>query len=147
MEIYFKGFDMLLTKFDPVREFERKLNNLFSTENKDVVNVASFTPAVNTREDDKGYYIHADLPGVDKKDINVDIKDGVLTISGERKFKEEVNEKDFYKMESFYGKFQRSFSLPDDIDSDKIDANTENGVLNVFIPKSAPKESKKIEIK
>ncbi|MBD3798262.1 MAG: Hsp20/alpha crystallin family protein, partial [Campylobacterales bacterium] len=90
---------------------------------------------------------HADLPGVDKKDINVDIKDGVLTISGERKFKEEVNEKDFYKMESFYGKFQRSFSLPDDIDNDKIDANTENGVLNVFIPKSAPKESKKIEIK
>lgn len=138
---------MLLTKFDPVREFERRLNNLFPAESRELSNVASFTPAVNTREDDKGYYIHADLPGVDKKDIHVDFKDGVLTISGERKFKEEINEKDFYKMESYYGKFQRSFTVPEDIDSNKIDAVTENGVLNITIPKAAPKESKKIEIK
>lgn len=138
---------MLLTKFDPVREFERRLNNLFPAESRELSNVASFTPAVNTREDDKGYYIHADLPGVDKKDIHVDFKDGVLTISGERKFKEEINEKDFYKMESYYGKFQRSFTVPEDIDSNKIDAVTDNGVLNITIPKAAPKESKKIEIK
>ncbi|OYZ65598.1 MAG: hypothetical protein B7Y17_03140 [Sulfuricurvum sp. 24-42-5] len=102
---------------------------------------------MNTREDEHRYYIHADLPGVSKEDIYIDLKDNVLTLSGERKHKEEVNEKDYYKLESFYGKFQRSFTVPDDADMEHIEATTENGVLNVMIPKAAPKESKKIEIK
>lgn len=138
---------MLLTRFDPFREFERRFNGYLPTDSKEAVNVTSFSPAVNTREDEKGYYIHADLPGVAKEDIHIDLKDNLLTISGERKHKEEINEKDYYKLESFYGKFQRSFTVPDDADSDAIDASTENGVLNITIPKAAPKESKKIAIK
>lgn len=138
---------MLLTRFDPFREFERRFNGYLPAETKEAVNVTSFSPAVNTREDEKGYYIHADLPGVAKEDIHIDLKDNLLTISGERKHKEEINEKDYYKLESFYGKFQRSFTVPDDADSDAIDASTENGVLNITIPKAAPKESKKISIK
>lgn len=142
-----KEFKMLLTRFDPFREFERRFANYVPAESKEAANVSSFSPAVNTREDDKAYYIHADLPGVAKEDIHIDLKDNVLTISGERKHKEEVKEKDYYKLESFYGKFQRSFTLPEDANSDSIDASTENGVLNITIPKAAPKESKKIEIK
>jgi len=138
---------MLLTRIDPFREFERRFNGYLPSESKEVANVAGFTPSVNTREDDKGYYIHADLPGVEKENIHIDLKDNVLTISGERKQKEEISEKDYYKLESFYGKFQRSFTVPDDADTDNIDASTENGVLNLLIPKAAPKESKKIEIK
>jgi HSP20 family protein len=142
-----KGFKMLLTRFDPFREFERRFAGYVPTETKEATNVSSFSPAVNTREDEKGYYIHADLPGVAKEDINIDLKDNVLTISGERKHKEEISEKDYYKLESFYGKFQRSFTLPEDANSESIDASTQDGVLNIAIQKSAPKESRKIEIK
>lgn len=138
---------MLLTRFDPFREFERRFNGYLPADPKEAVNVTSFSPAVNTREDEKGYHIHADLPGVEKENIHIDLKDNVLTISGERRHKEEINEKDYYKLESFYGKFQRSFTVPDDADTDHIDASIENGVLNLVIPKAAPKESKKIEIK
>ncbi len=138
---------MLLTRFDPFREFERKFAGYMPSEQKEASNVSGFSPAVNTREDDKAYYVHADLPGVSKEDISIDLKDNVLTISGERKHKEEVKEKDYYKLESFYGRFQRSFTLPENVDINAIDAASENGVLNVTIPKAAPKESKKIEIK
>lgn len=138
---------MLLTRLDPFKEFEKKFGVYIPVENKEASNVSSFSPAVNTREDDKAYYIHADLPGVAKEDIHIDLKDNVLSISGERKHKEEVKEKDYYKLESFYGKFQRSFTLPDNTNVDAIEANTENGVLNITIPKATPKESKKIEIK
>lgn len=138
---------MLLTRLDPFREFERRFNGYLPVDSKEAANVTSFSPAVNTREDENKYHIHADLPGVAKEDIHIDLKDNVLTLWGERKHKEEVNEKDYYKLESFYGKFQRSFTVPDDADIDHIEAKTENGVLNIMIPKAAPKESKKIEIK
>jgi HSP20 family protein len=138
---------MLLTRFDPFREFERRFGGYVPTESKEASNVSGFSPAVNTREDEKAYYIHADLPGVAKEDISIDLKDNVLTISGERKHKEEIKEKDYYKLESFYGKFQRSFTLPENVDIQTIGAATDNGVLNITIPKAAPKESKKIEIK
>lgn len=138
---------MLLTRLDPFREFERRFNGYLPADSKEAVNVTSFSPAVNTREDENKYHIHADLPGVAKEDMHIDLKDNVLTLWGERKHKEEVNEKDYYKLESFYGKFQRSFTVPDDADMDHIEAKTENGVLNIMIPKAAPKESKKIEIK
>ena len=71
----------------------------------------------------------------------------MLSISGERKHKEEIKEKDYYKLESFYGKFQRSFTLPENVNIEAIEASNENGVLNIMIPKAAPKESKKIQIK
>lgn len=138
---------MLLAKFDPFKEVERRFNGFLPAEWKEEMNLSGFSPAVNTREDDKAYYIHADLPGVDKKDIHIDLKDNMLTLSGERKHKEEIKEKDYYKLESFYGKFQRSFTLPDDADGNSIDAKTENGVLNITISKTAPKETKKIEVK
>jgi HSP20 family protein len=137
---------MLLTKFDPFKEFEKRFM-LSLPQDREASNLSSFSPLVNTREDDKAYYIHADLPGVAKEDISIDVKDNVISISGERKYKNEVKEKDFYKMESFYGKFQRSFTLPDGVDANKIDASCENGVLNVSIPKCEPKECKKIAIK
>ncbi len=72
-----------------------------------------------------------DLPGVKKEDIKVDINKGVLTISGERKVKEE----DYYKVETYFGKFSRSFTLPDNADIENIEASSENGVLEVIIPK------------
>ena len=144
---------MLLTKFDPMRDFrnleERMMNSLNLTSDRGVTNVTGFTPSVNTREGEYAYHVEVDLPGVKKEDINVDLKDDVLTISGERKTKSEINEKDYYKQECSYGKFQRSFTLPDDTDVENIEANSEDGVLEVVIPKlkKVEKESKKIEVK
>lgn len=144
---------MLLTKFDPMRDFrnleERMMNSLKVSSDSDVTNVTGFTPSVNTREGEYAYHVEVDLPGVKKEDINVDIKDNVLTISGERKTKTEIKEKDYYKKESTYGKFQRSFTLPDNTDIENIEANSEDGVLEVVIPKlkKEDKESKKIEVK
>ena len=142
---------MLLTKFDPMREFKDLEERLSSALNLPDTSseFSSFKPSVNTREGEYAYHIEVDLPGVKKDDISVDIKDDVLTISGQRKTKKEVKEKDYYKMESSYGKFQRSFTLPDNIDAENIEANSKDGVLEVVVPKmeKSKKETKKIKIK
>lgn len=145
---------MLLTKFDPMRDFrdlEERMASAFRFPeiSSELTNVSGFTPSVNTREGEYAYHVEVDLPGVKKDDIHVDLKDNVLTISGERKTKKEVKEKDYYKKESSYGKFQRSFTLPDNTDAENIEANSKDGVLEVIIPKmeKSTKESKKIKIK
>lgn len=109
--------------------------------------MTGFKPAVNTREGEYAYHVEVDLPGVKKEDIKVDITGNTLTISGERKTKQEVKEKDYYKCESSYGKFQRSFTLPDNIDKENLTASCKDGVLEVTLPKSKGTETKKIAVK
>ncbi len=132
-----RGFEML----------NAILNSIEGVEEDASIN--DFVPAVNTREDEKAYVIEIDLPGIKKEDIEITTEDNVLTISGERKYKDEVKEDDYYKIESAYGKFSRSFTLPEKVDADKITAESKNGVLEVVIPKAAEEEKqpKKIEIK
>ena len=141
---------MLLTKFDPFKEIRDLEKRIFSTfPNIEESPISGFTPVVNTREGEFAYHIEVDLPGVKKDDISIDISDGILTISGERSHKEEVKEEDYYKLESSYGKFQRSFTLPDGVDAENISAASDNGVLEVVVPKlnEEKKEKKKIEVK
>lgn len=136
---------MLMTPYNPFREIREIENRLFgnravtSTEE----NVATFTPKVNTREGAFAYHVDVDLPGVKKEDIKVDIKENVLTVSGERHSKEEIKEKEYYRVESSFGKFSRSFTLPDNVDVENIEAKSDNGVLEVVIPKLAEKETVK----
>jgi len=147
---------MLVTRYNPRRGFaERRgfeiLNSLMNELNvsREDVAVASFVPSVNTREGEFAYYIEVDLPGISKEQIEITTEDNVLTISGERKLKEEIQEEDYYKVESTYGKFSRSFTLPEKIDVSAIQAESKNGVLEVVIPKLKEEETKpkKIEIK
>jgi len=142
---------MLVTRFDPFREIKELENRIFQNYVPAVQTekgINAFTPSVNTREDEKAYYIEVDLPGVKKEDIKVDIKENTLTISGERKFKDEVKEDDYYKIETSIGKFSRTFTLPEDADVENIDAKSENGVLDIVIPKVKKEESvKTIEVK
>lgn len=133
---------MLVTRFDPFREL-RELENRFMrtyTPEQRESGITSFAPSVNTREGEFAYHLEVDLPGVKKEDINVDVKDNVLTINGERNFKEEVKEEDYYKVETSFGKFTRSFNLPDSVDVENITANSDNGVLEINIPKKAKQE-------
>jgi len=136
---------------DDIRRGLSTFNMLFDSlvEEGNLLNKNGFIPTVNTREADNAYYIEVDLPGVDKNDIDIDIKDNTLRIFGERKFDKEVDKEDFYKMESIYGKFERSFSIPDDADINKIEAKSENGVLEIKIPKKkvVVEKPKKIKIK
>ena len=130
---------MYVKRYNPNRDVDEirrgldAFNMLFDTflEGSGVTKRNGYIPAVNTREGDDAYYIEVDLPGVDKKDIDIDIKENTLSIVGERKYDKEVEKEDFYKMESVYAKFERSFSIPEDADVNKIDAKSENGVLEV----------------
>lgn len=109
--------------------------------------ISNFSPTVSTREGDYAYHIEIDLPGVKKDEINISNNNGILTISGERQFKNELKKDDYYKVESSYGKFQRSFNLPKDIDAENIEAKYDDGVLEILIPKLVKAETKKINIK
>jgi HSP20 family protein len=106
-------------------------------------------PAVDVVESEKAYEITADLPGMDEKNIEVKVADGVLTIKGEKQEEKEEKKKDYYLQERSFGSFQRSFELPESVDSDKIEASFKKGVLTVTLPKKpeAQKPTKKIEVK
>lgn len=138
-----------ISPFDTFKEFRdlekqfKAMRPLFTESENSLV---SFLPSVNTREGDYAYHIEADLPGVKKKGIKVEVKDGRLWISGERKTKQEVKEDDYYRMESQYGKFERSFSLPDGVDAENITASCEDGVLEVVVPKKK-RSGKKTQVK
>jgi HSP20 family protein len=106
----------------------------------------SFTPSVDISETDNDFEIAVTIPGVNKEDITVDLEHGRLTISGERKFENEENGKNYHRLESGYGSFTRSFQLPDSIDEESIEAAYENGILNITIAKSEQKVKKQIKI-
>lgn len=108
--------------------------------------MGAWLPAVDMFEKDDHLVIKAELPGMDKKDISLDFKDGVLTLSGVRKQENEVSEENFYRREMSYGKFVRSFSLPADSDAEKIKADFQNGVLTVEVPRPAQPKPKQINV-
>jgi len=133
---------MLVTKFDPFKQFKELEKSFYTYPSNE--GVSGFVPVVNTREGEFAYHIDVDLPGVNKKDIKVDIHKGVLTISGERKTKNEIKEEEYYKVETSFGKFSRGFTLPDNADIENIGAKSEDGVLEVVIPKLSEEKHKKI---
>lgn len=129
---------MLLSKLDPfkeLKELEQRFEKAFPSLSTFESGVAGFTPSVNTREGDYAYHIEVDLPGVQKEDIKVEVKDNRVTISGERKTSEETKEEDYYRVESSYGKFERSFTLPGNVDAENVTASSKDGVLEVVLPK------------
>ena len=101
--------------------------------------VSAFSPQVDAYETEKGYQIEVALPGLKREDIKVDFHQGRLTIAGERQFKNEKNERRYHIVESSYGSFQRSFQLPDTVEPRQIQANFEDGVLRVLVPKDEQK--------
>ena len=140
---------MLLTKFEPFKDinnFYRIIDN--NPEIEGNKSIGRYVPQVNTREGEFAYHIDVDLPGMNKEDITIDIDENSLRILGERTYKDELVKEDYYKVESSFGKFERVFTLPDNIDTENITANSLNGVLEIIIPKLEKTITKKrIEIK
>jgi len=146
-----------LTRWDPLKEMEElqnRLSGLFGRApvrrkngEQESITVAEWAPLVDITEDDKEYLIKAELPEVKKDDVKVAVENGVLTISGERQFEKEQKNKKYHRVERAYGSFERSFIVPDDADSDKVNAEFKDGVLKVHLPKSERAKPKQIEVR
>ncbi len=132
--------------WDLVGDVDAFFGNGFLSD-KGVTPQFGFQPAVNIVESESSYLISADLPGLTRDDIHVDLNDGILSVSGERREQKEVTEKNFRRFEKRYGKFIRSFRLPENVRSDGIEAKYENGVLEVQVPKVERAMPKKIEVR
>jgi HSP20 family protein len=131
---------------------QSRLNRLFGDApfprmGEDSTSLSGWSPAVDVQETDKEYLIKADLPDVKKEDVKVELLDGALTIEGERQQEKEEKGKKFHKIEREYGKFLRRFALPTEVDASKVQAEFQNGVLNVHLPKSATAKPKAVEVK
>lgn len=107
----------------------------------------TFAPSIDISETEDQYMIDVEVPGMDKKDINLNVEKNTLTISGEREFSQEEDGKKYHRVESHYGSFSRSFTLPDNADLDKINATYDNGILKITVDKSEQATKKQIKIK
>jgi HSP20 family protein len=141
---------MSLVHYKPVNlfnQFNDELNRHFSMTREGAANQEhAWQPAVDIREEENCYLITADVPGVNSKDIDVTLEDGVLSIKGERNTEKEVSEAGYRRRERTHGAFLRQFTLPDTVDTNSISATARDGILEVTIPKQEKPAAKKIAV-
>src|SRR4030095_3139193 len=143
-----------LTRWEPFREmeeFQNRLSTLFGrplrrTNGREEITLPEWTPLADITEDEKEYRIKAELPEMKKEEVKVTVENGVLTISGERKFEKEEKKRKYHRVERGYGSFVRTFALPDDADANKVKAQFKQGILEVHLPKNEKAKSKQIEV-
>ena len=145
---------MAIIRFDPFRDMTTlrdKMNRLFEDtfaqrgEDKDMISSA-WLPAVDIFESDQELVLTAEVPGIEEKDIEISLENNVLSIRGERKFEKETKEENYHRIERSYGTFYRSFTLPNYVDPEKINAVHENGVLKIRMGKKPELKPKKVKI-
>ncbi len=146
---------MELVRLNPIREmsdFRHRVNQMFgdmfypaTIENRGLDSF-NWNPVVDIYDNDDNVVIKAELPGVEKKDISIDVKDRLLILKGERSTDSEVKEESYYRRERYYGNFQRVFTLPVDVDADKIKAEYTDGLLKIEIPKPEVQKPKQISV-
>jgi HSP20 family protein len=129
------------------REIDRLLEDPFNLLVPSTSFFEGWTPAVDIYEDKDKYVVKAELPGMRKEDIQVSLDGNTLTISGERKHEEEKKEGETYRSERYFGRFQRSVTLPAQVQANKVEANYKDGVLSVTVPKAEEAKPKQIQVK
>ena len=144
---------MTLAKWSPIRDLlaiQEEMNKLFDERVDRFVDgdiqTRMWEPLVDIYEEDDKFVIKAEIPGVKKEDIDIQIENNILTIKGERKIEKETKKENFHRAERYYGSFQRSFTLPGIVAQEKIKAKLDNGVLTIEIPKKEEVKPKKIAI-
>ena len=146
---------MELVRWNPMREMSdlrHRVNQMFgdmfypATADSQGLNQWNWNPVVDIYDNDDSIVIKAELPGVDKKDISVDVKDRHLILKGERSVDNEVKEEKYYRRERSFGSFKRIFSLPVDVDADKIEASYSDGLLKIEIPKPETQKPRQITV-
>jgi HSP20 family protein len=141
-----------ITRWDPFRNltaFQDHFNRVFESSlkaNQDNSTLTTWAPAVDIYETENELVLKADLPDVDEKDIDIRIENNMLTIRGERKFEQSVKEDNYLRVERTYGTFSRSFSLPNSVNTEAIQATYKNGVLSVQLPKRAESKPKQVKV-
>jgi len=143
---------MQITRWNPLVEMDaiqQKLNRLFldRTARTFGEGFADFMPLVDIHETDNEFIVKADLPGLKREEITVQVADGILVIEGERRQEQEEKGKRFHKLEREYGRFVRRFALPTEVDGAKVRAEFKEGVLNVVLPKAPAAKPTHIEVK
>ena len=133
-------FDRIFNDFFPIRS---RSKHYVRTQDDQL---SDWSPRVDLSETDDGYTFSFDLPGLSKKDIDINYKDGILTVSGERLVEEKKEEENFLRVERRSGKFSRSFNIPNAIQTDKISANYKNGVLRVELLKAEEVKPVKVQV-
>ncbi len=126
--------------------FFRSLDQFFADEPSRTGARDGWVPAVDVRETDDSFVFTAELPGLNKDDVSITLEDNVLSLTGERKFEQEESKNEYRRIERSYGHFTRSFTLPSEVDNDKVQAKYGNGLLTVTVPKTEKTKPRKIEI-
>lgn len=139
-------------RWGPFREMEEEMERLFEEWpfrpwSRRALAVREWTPQVDMLDRADKVVVKAELPGVKKEDIDISVTGGVLTIKGERKVEEEVKDEDYYCCKRFRGTFYRAIQLPTDVETEKIEANYADGILEITLPKVSEVKPKKIEVK
>src|SRR5207253_8310374 len=145
----------VLTRWDPLREaatMQNRLNRfvreLYSPEGpEEALTTTGFAPPVDVYEDEHNITLKIEAPGIDEKDIDVRIENNTLTVRGERKFEKEEKEENFRRVERQYGSFTRSFTLPNSVETENVQANYDKGVLEIRLAKKAEAKPKQINVK
>lgn len=145
---------MYMKAYDPWRllnQFHRDLENVFAHSGDErngdsAIATSAWVPAVDIKEEPQHFLIEADIPGVNPKDIEITMDNGVLTIKGERKVESQEEGKNYKRVERLHGSFYRRFSLPDTADSEKVSASGKNGVLHISIPKREVAKPRQITV-
>lgn len=145
---------MAIIRWDPFRDLvslREKMNRLFEDavtargEERDMIS-STWAPSVDIYETENAIIMNAEVPGIDEKDIEIKIEDNTLTINGERKLEKETSEENYHRIERSYGSFYRSFTIPRQIDQDKINAEHDNGVLRITMPKKPESKPKTVKV-
>lgn len=144
---------MTVIKYEPLRELET-LSNRIQKYFEDFPSLGndfqySFNPKIDISEDEKYLFVDAEIPGIKKENLKLTLQDNILTLKGEKKIEEEKKEKNYYRNERCYGSFTRSFTLPVEVNPEKIDAKFEDGTLRITMEKMQQTASnvKEIELK
>jgi HSP20 family protein len=148
---------MALIRWEPVRELntiQSEVNRLFNTlfDSPHPGNggtspaLRRWIPAMDLVESEDAFILRADLPGLTDKDVNIELEENVLTVSGERKAEREESKEGYYRVERSSGSFSRSLTLPEGVDPESVEASFENGVLEVRIPKPEQRKARKVAI-
>jgi HSP20 family protein len=143
----------VLTRWDPFREFstvQDRLNRLFRESygegREEALTTSTFAPLVDVYEDEHNITLKIEVPGIDEKDIDVQIENNTLTVHGERKFEKEEKEENYRRVERQYGSFTRSFTLPNTVDAEHVQAHYDKGVLKIQLAKKAEAKPKQIKV-
>jgi HSP20 family protein len=141
-----------ITRFEPFRDLLNLQNQVgrvfqdFGRGSDELLTSGTFVPPVDIYEDEQHITLKLEIPGINEKDIDIKLENNTLTVRGERTFEKEEKEENFHRIERRYGSFARSFTLPNTVDPENVEANYENGVLQVKLAKRAEAKPKQIKI-